>query len=112
MGYVPQIVEGASGLSGGQAVNRALSLALAAQPDLLLLDEPTNHLDADNRQSLRCMLHHCYGSIVLVIHDTAMLNEVCDTVWHIEQGKIQIFPDAIQIFCQILISNRKDSKSN
>jgi len=91
IGYVPQIVAATDGLSGGQAVNQALSRALAQQPDLLLLDEPSNHLDAANRRSLARMLRHFYGAIVIVTHDAALMDEVCDTVWHIEAGQVQVF---------------------
>ena len=91
IGHLPQLVDATGGLSGGQAVNQALSLALAQQPDLLLLDEPSNHLDAANRRSLARMLRHFYGTVVIVTHDAVLLEEVCDTVWHIEAGAVQVF---------------------
>jgi ATPase subunit of ABC transporter with duplicated ATPase domains len=91
IGYVPQIVTDADTLSGGERINRALSRALAEQPDLLLLDEPSNHLDVDKRRALRRMLRHYPGAIVLVSHDLALLDDVCDSIWHIGQGKVQAF---------------------
>jgi ATPase subunit of ABC transporter with duplicated ATPase domains len=48
-GYVPQVVEQFDSLSGGQRFNRALTAALALDPNVLLLDEPSNHLDLRNR---------------------------------------------------------------
>ena len=90
IGHVPQILAARQGLSGGQQLNQALGQALAARPDLLLLDEPTNHLDADNRRSLCRMLRHFYGAIVLVSHDVALVDEVCDTVWLLERGEVQV----------------------
>jgi ATPase subunit of ABC transporter with duplicated ATPase domains len=100
IGHVPQIVDAADGLSGGQAVNQALSRALALQPDLLLLDEPSNHLDSANRRALARMLRHFYGTVVIVTHDAALLDEVCDTVWHIEAGKVQVFSGRYADFLQ------------
>ncbi|WP_432240798.1 ABC-F family ATP-binding cassette domain-containing protein [Herbaspirillum robiniae] len=91
IGYVPQLAAPADSLSGGQAANRALSRALADAPELLLLDEPTNHLDAGNRRSLTRMLAHFPGAILLVTHDAALLDALCDTVWHIEDGRIHCF---------------------
>ncbi|MBB5191579.1 ATPase subunit of ABC transporter with duplicated ATPase domains [Silvimonas terrae] len=89
-GHVAQIQhEGL--LSGGERVSRALGAALAVQPDLLLLDEPTNHLDGANRRALYRMLRHFAGAVVLVTHDLALLDEVCDTLWHLEQGQITVF---------------------
>jgi ATPase subunit of ABC transporter with duplicated ATPase domains len=90
IGHVPQVLAAQHGLSGGQQLNQALSQALAGQPDLLLLDEPTNHLDADNRRSLCRMLRHFYGAIVLVSHDVALVDEICDTVWLLERGELQV----------------------
>jgi ATPase subunit of ABC transporter with duplicated ATPase domains len=91
VGYVEQIHLNGDTLSGGQRVNLAISRALGAASDLLLLDEPTNHLDADNRRSLTRMLSNYYGSIVLVTHDEALMDQVCDTVWHIGHGQIHVF---------------------
>jgi ATPase subunit of ABC transporter with duplicated ATPase domains len=90
IGYLKQVQDDEP-LSGGERVNQALSLALARVPDLLLLDEPTNHLDTNNRRSLSRMLQNYTGSIVLVTHDEALMNQVCDTIWHIAQNKITIF---------------------
>jgi len=91
IGYVAQIQDEQCGLSGGQRVNRAMSQAMAAAPDLLLLDEPTNHLDADNRRSLSRMLQGYYGTVVLVTHDYALMNQICDILWHIGHGRVEVF---------------------
>lgn len=97
IGYVEQVIDGTGSeqLSGGERVNQALSQALARVSSyasgLLLLDEPTNHLDADNRRSLSRMLQNYIGSIVLVTHDEELMNQVCDTIWHIGQNKITVF---------------------
>lgn len=91
IGYVEQIQAHHDNLSGGQRVNWALSQALSQASDLLLLDEPTNHLDADNRRSLTRMLNNYLSSIVLVTHDEALMDQVCDTVWHIGNGIVTVF---------------------
>ena len=51
-GYVPQVIEDHLKLSGGQRVNKTITNALSAHPNVLLLDEPTNHLDSLNRKRL------------------------------------------------------------
>lgn len=91
IGYVAQVLDGDSPLSGGQRVNQALSQAMANDPDLLLLGEPTNHLDADNRRSLSRMLQHFYGTLVVVTHDLTLMNQTCDTLWHITHGQLEVF---------------------
>ena len=91
IGYVAQVQDERSGLSGGQRVNRAISQAMAMAPDLLLLDEPTNHLDAENRRSLSRMLQGYYGTVVMVTHDHELMNQTCDILWHIGHGRVEVF---------------------
>ena len=86
--YVEQIIDDFSDLSGGQRFNKRLSEALSQFPDLLLLDEPTNHLDKDNRKSLMKMLKRYQGTLIVVTHDTELLRNCVDTLWHIEHNKI------------------------
>lgn len=90
IGYVPQIVEEGSHLSGGQRFNAALTKALADDPNLLLLDEPTNHLDIKNRRSLMRMLQDFESTLIVVSHDPELLRCI-DTFWHIEHGIVTIF---------------------
>ena len=90
-GYLPQSIDSYDDLSGGERLNRALTQALANEPNILLLDEPTNHLDINNRQSLLRMLHTFPGTLIIVTHDIDVLNSVIDTIWHIENSRIHVF---------------------
>jgi ATPase subunit of ABC transporter with duplicated ATPase domains len=49
--------------SRGERFNKALSAALADNPDLLLIDEPTNHLDVENKRSLIRKLQNFDGML-------------------------------------------------
>ncbi|MCB1213425.1 MAG: ABC-F family ATP-binding cassette domain-containing protein [Chlamydiia bacterium] len=89
--YVEQTIDDFDQLSGGQRVNKKLSQALAQSPDLLLLDEPTNHLDSDNRKSLMQMLKRYQGTLIIVSHDTELLRNCIDTLWHIDHHQIHEF---------------------
>ena len=89
--YVPQIIENFDSFSGGERFNKSLSEALGKNPSILLLDEPTNHLDIDNRKSLMRMLNFYYGTLIVVTHDEELLQNCCDILWHIDNGKITIF---------------------
>ena len=91
LAYVPQIIENNHELSGGQRFNSELSKALSTNPDLLLLDEPTNHLDLNNRQSLMRMLNKYSGATIIASHDEELLRKCINTLWHIDNGKIDIF---------------------
>lgn len=90
-GYVPQIVQTFENFSGGQRFNKALTEALANNPDVLLLDEPTNHLDLHNRKSLIRMLKAFDRTVLIVTHDLELLRNSTDTIWHIDNGKIHLF---------------------
>ncbi|KTC90584.1 Uncharacterized ABC transporter ATP-binding protein YheS [Fluoribacter dumoffii] len=90
-GFVPQTIEEFNSLSGGQRFQKLLTRALASDPDLLMLDEPSNHLDSTRRISLMKMLADYKGTLIIVTHDSELLQASVDTIWHIEQGKIHVF---------------------
>lgn len=91
IGYVPQLFEDATSLSGAQRFNQALTYALSLDPNVLLLDEPTNNLDAHNRASLMRMLRSFDGTLIIVSHDVELLRTCIDTLWHIDNGRVTIF---------------------
>jgi ATPase subunit of ABC transporter with duplicated ATPase domains len=91
IGYVPQIIEEFADLSGGQRLNKSLSQALALDPDILLLDEPTNHLDLNNKKSLMRWLRSYTGTLIIVSHDLELLRNHIDILWHVSDGKIEVF---------------------
>jgi ATP-binding cassette subfamily F protein uup len=63
-------------LSGGER-NRLLLAKLFTQPsNVLVLDEPTNDLDIDTLDLLEELLIDYKGTIILVSHDRAFLNNV------------------------------------
>ncbi|MGX4676958.1 ribosomal protection-like ABC-F family protein [SAR92 clade bacterium H246] len=63
-------------LSGGER-NRLLLAKLFTQPsNILVLDEPTNDLDIDTLDLLEELLINYNGTIILVSHDRAFLNNV------------------------------------
>jgi ATP-binding cassette subfamily F protein uup len=63
-------------LSGGER-NRALLAKLFTKPsNVLVLDEPTNDLDADTLELLEEMLMEYKGTVLLVSHDRAFLDNI------------------------------------
>jgi ATPase subunit of ABC transporter with duplicated ATPase domains len=91
MAYVSQVIEEFDSISGSQRFNKALTQALALNPNVLLLDEPTNHLDLNNRKSLMRMLLSFPGTLIIASHDLELLRNITNILWHIEQGKIHVF---------------------
>ncbi|GGT34063.1 ABC-F family ATP-binding cassette domain-containing protein [Nonomuraea spiralis] len=76
-------------LSGGQRRRVELARVLFAEPGVLLLDEPTNHLDGDSIAWLRSFLAGHSGGLVLITHDTGLLADVVNRVWHVEHGALE-----------------------
>lgn len=67
-------------LSGGER-NRLLLARLFTQPaNLLVLDEPTNDLDADTLDLLEELLIDYTGTVLVVSHDRAFLNNLVTSV--------------------------------
>ena len=77
-----------SEFSGGWRMRIELAKLLLKKPDLFLLDEPTNHLDIESIQWLEDFLKNYRGAVVLVSHDKAFLNAVCNRTVEISMGKI------------------------
>jgi len=91
IGYVPQVIEDHTNLSGGECLNDSITKAFTQDPNILLLDEPTNHLDPRNRQGLMRMLQNYPGTLIIVSHDTEFLRHCIDTIWYIDNKKIHTF---------------------
>jgi ATP-binding cassette subfamily F protein 3 len=72
--------------SGGWQMRIALGKILLQEPDLLLLDEPTNHLDVETIQWLEGYLLEQGAALVLISHDRAFLDRVCNQIVETERG--------------------------
>jgi len=79
-------------LSGGMKKRVALAQALVAVPDVLLLDEPTNHLDLDSIAWLEELLRGFKGSVMLITHDRAFLDNVATRIIELDRGIIRSYP--------------------
>jgi ABC transport system ATP-binding/permease protein len=77
-------------LSGGER-NRLLLAKLFTKPaNILVLDEPTNDLDAETLELLEELLFDYKGTVLIVSHDRALLNNVVTSTFVFEkEGKIQ-----------------------
>ena len=72
--------------SGGWQMRIALGKILLQDPDLLLLDEPTNHLDVETIQWLEGYLLEQSAAMVVISHDRAFLDRVCNQIVSTERG--------------------------
>jgi len=77
-----------SALSGGER-NRLLLARLFTQPaNLLILDEPTNDLDIETLEVLEDLLLEYDGTLLLVSHDRAFLNNIVTSTFILDDGSV------------------------
>src|SRR5881628_2307517 len=84
--------------SGGWKMRVALAALLFSGPDLLLLDEPSNHLDLEATLWLENFLKSYSGTLVVISHERDLLNNVVDTILHLERGKIALYTGGYDSF--------------
>jgi len=77
-------------LSGGQRRRVELARILFSDAQTLLLDEPTNHLDADSIVWLRDFLKAFPGGLVVISHDTDLLEATVNRVLHLDANRAAI----------------------
>ncbi|HSI19276.1 MAG TPA: ABC-F family ATP-binding cassette domain-containing protein [Sphingomonas sp.] len=84
--------------SGGWKMRVALASLLFSEPDLLLLDEPSNHLDLEATLWLENFLKNYPAMMVVISHERDLLNNVVDTILHLEQGKVTMYSGGYDSF--------------
>ena len=78
-------------LSGGERRKVELARILLQRPYVLILDEPFAALDADGiAQTIQLLkIAQGWGSMILLTdHQNTYIDEVCDCVMHLVEGKV------------------------
>ena len=76
----------ASSLSGGERNRLQIAKVFTEPSNVLVLDEPTNDLDVETLELLEEMLMEYPGTVLIVSHDRAFLNNVVTSTLVIEEG--------------------------
>ena len=77
-------------LSGGERNRLLLARLFARSSNVLVLDEPTNDLDGESLELLEAMLIEYTGTVLLVSHDRAFLNNVATSTLVFEgSGRVE-----------------------
>ena len=85
--FSPERARTSAGLLSGGERNRLLLAKLFTQPaNVLVLDEPTNDLDAETLELLENLLVEFPGTLLVVSHDRAFLNNVVTSTLVFEPG--------------------------
>ncbi len=77
--------------SGGEKTRFAIAAAFSKHAPLLFADEPTTNLDQEGIFLLQKMLIGYNGAVLLISHDRALLDQVCNQIWELEDGKLRCF---------------------
>jgi ATP-binding cassette subfamily F protein uup len=75
-------------LSGGERARLLLAKLLLQGANLIMLDEPTNDLDLQTLRVLEEALLSYDGVVIVVTHDRAFLDRVCNAVIAFEPGGV------------------------
>lgn len=89
-----------SQLSGGEQQRVALGRALLAGPEILLLDEPLSNLDDRLKERILDCIQEIQREfrvpVVYVTHSQWELSRICDTVFHLDKGRLVTVSDSSQ----------------
>ena len=86
LGSRPQRLLDSAEPSPGELRKLLLALGVLRSPYLIILDEPTNHMDLVSIQCLEEALADCPCCLMLVSHDTYLLDKLTTIRWHISQS--------------------------
>ena len=78
-------------MSGGEKTRLLIARALGRESGALFCDEPTSNLDAEGVERLEQELLQYEGALVVVSHDRALLDKLCDRMWELEDGKLTVY---------------------
>ncbi|WP_239615036.1 methionine ABC transporter ATP-binding protein [Cohnella mopanensis] len=89
-------------LSGGQKQRVGIARALASNPSILLCDEATSALDPQTTQSILALLKKINEeydiTIVIITHEMAVIQQICNKVAVMEDGRIIEQGDVLSVF--------------
>ncbi len=98
-------------LSGGEKARLLFALMSRDAPHVLILDEPTNHLDVDSRQALIQALSAFEGAVILVSHDTHLIELTADRLWLVADGGVSAFDGDMDDYRKLLMEQRRQERS-
>ena len=79
-------------LSGGEASRVQIALALCLKPKILICDEITSGLDSISGSHVAGILESLKGkmSVIFISHDEALSRYLCDEIWQMRDGRLNL----------------------
>lgn len=99
-------------LSGGEKARVLFCLMSYNAPHIMLLDEPTNHLDMDAKEALIQALNNYNGCVILVSHDSHLVECVADQLWLVKDGTVTPYNEDVDSYRQLIIDQRRKERSD
>ncbi|MCK5024057.1 MAG: ABC-F family ATP-binding cassette domain-containing protein [Thermoplasmata archaeon] len=78
-------------LSGGERARLAIAKLLMSEQNFLILDEPTNYLDIYAKASMEQALIEYPGTVLIISHDRALLDNVAQGIFEIRDGALKTY---------------------
>jgi ATPase subunit of ABC transporter with duplicated ATPase domains len=96
------VIKKTGNLSGGEKSRLKLCLLMQNSVNLLILDEPTNHLDIESRIWIEQALSKFEGAIIFVSHDRHFLGKFAESVFVMDEGKVDIWDCGFEEYMELL----------
>ncbi|HLS29205.1 MAG TPA: ABC-F family ATP-binding cassette domain-containing protein [Opitutales bacterium] len=95
-------------LSGGERNRVALAKMLMRPANCIILDEPTNHLDIRSKEVLQEAINLFEGTVILVSHDRAFLDEVVNKVLEVRPDGTRMLTCNVSEYVEKIEANLAD----
>ncbi len=99
-----------STLSGGEKARLLFALMSFNAPQMIILDEPTNHLDMDSRQSLIHAINEYEGAVIIISHDSYLVEACADKIMVVNDGTVKNFDGDINDYKAEVLGKKNSQK--